>query len=390
MFFNFLLAYFSYSFTLEKTLFMSDRTFSLSASTVNVRSVLEYVPYFRGKLFFVHIAQSLLASSELVDALLDLDALQEIGVRIALIAEGNTTQQLYDDAVACEMRAALITDPLQKAEASLSRLQTILDRGQIPILASHEEGNFPDTIIYAAVALGAAKYIAIMEKHCVPCKDKFPIHAILESDVTRTAPTLSYGHLLEEAAHVCRQGIPRVHLLDGQRRGVLVDELFSEEGVGTMVHADSYREIRPLQEEDIPELLSMIGRSVQDAKLIARTYEDVAQRIQDYYILTLDETIVGSVAIHLYPDQCAAELACLYIKHRHEGLGYGRSLVAHVEKLAREAGMRHVFAISRSAVEFFRDRMHYNEWSRDLLPPERLAHLQESKRNSGVFAVDLN
>ena len=67
-----------------------------------------------------------------------------------------------------------------------------------------------------------------------------------------------------------------------------MEELFSEEGVGTMVHTDSYREIRPLKEEDIPELLSMLARSVVDSKLVNRNYEAIAARMDDYYVLTLD------------------------------------------------------------------------------------------------------
>ncbi len=78
----------------------------------------------------------------------------------------------------------------------------------------------------------------------------------------------------------------RVHMLDGLHRGVLLDELFSEEGVGAMVHADSYLEIRPLHEDDIPELLSMIARCVADAKLVERTYESIHARLDSYYVYT--------------------------------------------------------------------------------------------------------
>jgi amino-acid N-acetyltransferase len=92
--------------------------------------------------------------------------------------------------------------------------------------------------------------------------------------------------------------VPRVHVLNGRRQGVLVDELFSNEGVGTMVHADSYRMIRPLREEDIPELLGMIGRSVRRTKLVERTYEDIQSRIGDFHVMTIDDNVVGCVALH--------------------------------------------------------------------------------------------
>ncbi len=358
-------------------------------STVNVRSVLQYIPDFRGKLFLVFIGREILSSTELVDALLDLKALQDIGVKLVVVAEGALSQELYDHAVTCEMRCSPVSIPLNGGEESLSLLKKILARGQAPFISSGCSGVFPEDAVRTAVELHASKYIALIENSLVPMRDGRPIPAILDSEVEGASGEISDRELLREAAVACLRGIPRVHLLDGMRRGVLVDELFSEEGVGTMVHADSYREIRPLREDDIPELLSMIGRSVQRTYLIERTYEDVARNLGEYYVLTLDETIVGSVAVHLYPEQESAEVACLYIKDRHEGLGYGRALVAFAENIARKAGMSHVFAISKSAVEFFRDRMHYAEWPRELLPPRRLQDLERSGRNSGVFGHSL-
>ena len=38
-------------------------------------------------------------------------------------------------------------------------------------------------------------------------------------------------------------------------------------------------------------------------------------------------SIVGCVAVYPYPEHHSAELGCLYIKHRHEGRGYGLSLI---------------------------------------------------------------
>ena len=240
-----------------------------------------------------------------------------------------------------------------------------------------------------AFSLGGSKYIALLNDHKVPSLDGRPIAAILESEVAELAGNVTHRELLDQAAEACRAGIPRVHLLDGKMRGVLVEELFSEEGVGTMVHTDSYREIRPLKEEDIPELLSMIARSVVDSKLVNRNYEDIAARIDSYYVLTLDDSIVGCVAVYPYPEHHSAELGCLYIKHRHEGRGYGRALCEFAKRKAEEMGMEFIFALSQSAVHYFRDRMHYAEFSRDCLPPERLRALELSGRKSGVFGLRL-
>lgn len=355
-------------------------------SAPNVRSVLEYVPFFRGKLFIVHIAASLIDSEELVDALLDIDALQEVGVGLILIAEGDKGHALYARTRTSEMRSAYVEAPLISGQLVQRRVEEILKRKQIPVVSSGVIGTFDKHSVDLAINQHVAKYIALLGDGNVPTLNAAPIPAILESEVPRLSPSeVANRGLLDAAAYVCQAGIPRVHLLNGKQRGVLVDELFSEEGVGTMVHTDSYREIRPLSEEDIPELLSMIARSVVNAKLVDRTYEDILARIDSYYVLTLDESIVGCVALYPYPEEQCAELGCLYIKNSHEGHGYGRALCQFIEEKAIEANFHYIFAISQSAVIYFRDRLQYAEFTRDILPAERRRALEMSGRSSGVF-----
>ena len=353
----------------------------------NIRSVLEYVPYFRGRLFVVHIDGALLGADELVDSLLDADALHETGVRLLLVAEGTDAAPLARLADSCEMHAAVVEQPLSAGEMALERVREIIERRQVAIAASGAGGRFAAGCVRAAVALGASKYICL-QAGGVPCREGQPIFAILESEVA-ACTDCTHPEELREAAEVCRQGIARVHLLDGLQRGVLLDELFSEEGVGTMVHTDSYREIRPLQEDDIPELLSMIARCVVDAKLVQRTYESIRDNLHSYYVYTLDDTIVGCVALYPYPEDSCAELGCLFIKKNYEGHGYGRAMCRFVEESARRQGFRWIFAISQSAVNYFRHRLHYDALPRSVLPPARLQALENSGRSSEVFGRSL-
>ena len=60
-----------------------------------------------------------------------------------------------------------------------------------------------------------------------------------------------------------------------------------------------------------------------------------------------------------------------------------------VENKARELGFNRIFAISQSAVDYFRDRMHYDPLPRSVLPPARLEALESSGRSSGVFGREL-
>lgn len=355
---------------------------------MNVRSALEYVPYFRGRLFVLGIDAALLGAEELVDALLDVDALHEIGVRLVLIAEGADTTVLARRAAECELHAAVAERCLCEGAAAIERVSEIIGRRQVAIVASGVSGRFDEGSVSLAVQLGASKYICLQAAE-VPLQNGTPIFALPEKEVEKAAPACSHPEVLRAAAALCRRGIPRVHLLEGLRRGVLLDEFFSEEGVGTMVHTDSYRDIRPLHEDDIPELLSMIARSVVSEKLVPRNYESIRDRLECYYVYTLDDTIVGCVALYPYPETQSAELGCLFIKKNYEGHGYGRALCHFVEKRAKEQGVQTLFAISQSAVSYFRDRLGYAELSRDSLPPSRRAALEASGRSSAVFGREL-
>ena len=89
---------------------------------MNVRSALEYVPYFCGRLFVVHVAAGLLQAEELVDALLDADALHEVGVRLVLVAEGDGAAMLALRAGECEMHTAVAELPLTAGAAAVAHL----------------------------------------------------------------------------------------------------------------------------------------------------------------------------------------------------------------------------------------------------------------------------
>ncbi len=353
----------------------------------DVRAVLQYVPRFRGRLFVVLIEAGLLPEPAVAEGLLDLAALQDVGVRLVLGVLGGDLADLHDWTVECELKVARSRVPIGEAGA-VEEARAILDRGQAALVDASAGGPLDPAVVRFATALGAAKLLTLLDGGVLV--DDAPVPAVRAADAAALA---AGGHveradLLLAAAAACRQGIPRVHVLNGRRQGVLVDELFSSEGVGTMVHADAYREIRPLVEEDIPELLGMIGRVVRRSRLVPRSYEDIIARRGDYRVMTIDGHVVGCVALHEYAGHARAEVACLYVKQAHERLGYGRELVGHAEGLARRRGFGGTFALSTQAAWLFEDKLGYREAGVGELPDVRRRQLEASGRGSRVFVKD--
>ena len=334
----------------------------------DVRGLLQYVPQFRDKVFVVIVNAP---ESALAETMLDLVTLQNIGVQLAIGSTVLTTDELLDRAAEVELKfsQAALTAGANPGEA-LSALQ----RGQAVFLENSGKNPLSPDLVVPAKALSAKKIILLHE-----AGERIPRGAIRAAEIEA-----DQSPLLRSAAAACSTGIPRIHLLDGNTPGALLSELFSNEGVGTMVYADSYRIIRSLREEDVVELLGMIGRSVRNACLVPRDYAEVVNRMEDYWVMEIDGNVVGSVALYHYGDDDLAEIACLYVKQAHEGMGYGAELVRHAEQRARDAGIPSVFALTNRAANFFQ-KLGYGELPLEEIPEARRKQLLASGRDSRVL-----
>jgi len=355
------------------------------SNAVDVRGVLQYVPQFSERTFVVLIDDGAIPEMAVAEILLDILSLQRVGVRLAIGALSGDVDELVSWAIEIELKAA---KPVASLDAE--RVNEILDRGQAAIFNAVGVDPLGYEAAEFSQLLEAAKLILLRDGQPVTLNGA-PVPAVLKSDISSL---VAQGDLLgieylQKAAEVCSLGIPRVHLLDGCHQGVLVEELFSTEGVGTMVYVDSYLETRPLREEDIPELLAMIGRTVRATWLVPRNYEDIREKMQDYIVLTADDTVVGCVALHSYEKENMAELACLYVKQTHEGSGYGKILAEAATTEARQRQVKRIIALSTKAASFFQKQMGWAELEPATLPAIRYQQWEESRRGSLIFGMDL-
>ena len=193
------------------------------------------------------------------------------------------------------------------------------------------------------------------------------------------------GLKLEAAARACRQGVPRVHLLDGHVNEALLAELFSSDGIGTMVHSNEYEHIRRAKKTDVRRIMSLIRQSVQNEELVHRTRADILSRIDDYWVLEIDKNLAGCIALHPYPEEGKAELACLYVSRTRENAGFGRRLIAFVDDLARKEGFKEMFALSTQAFVYLQQKGGFQEAEPDALPAARREKYEASGRHSKVL-----
>jgi amino-acid N-acetyltransferase len=115
---------------------------------------------------------------------------------------------------------------------------------------------------------------------------------------------------LENAIRAARGGVPRIHIIDGRVEEGLLAEVFSNEGIGTLIYANEYQAIRWAQRKDARHILSLIQAGVDNDELVKRTRADIERQINDFFVFEVDRNPVACAALHVYPEENKAELAC--------------------------------------------------------------------------------
>ena len=106
---------------------------------------------------------------------------------------------------------------------------------------------------------------------------------------------LSKAH---NAAAACQAGVPRVHIINGRVDEALLAEVFSNEGIGTLVYANEYQQIRRAMKKDIRAILFLTKNSVATEELVRRTRAGIEKTLGDFYIFETDKNPVACVALH--------------------------------------------------------------------------------------------
>ena len=194
---------------------------------------------------------------------------------------------------------------------------------------------------------------------------------------------------LANAARALRGGVPRVHIIDGGVEEGLLAEVFSNEGIGTLVHANEYQAIRRAHRKDARGIATLIKTSVENEELLPRSLADIERQIANYFVFDVDGNLAGCVSLYPYPDQSLAEMACLCVSAKYENQGIGARLMQFVEEQARQTGLREVFCLTTQAANYFVQKGGFRLATPDELPPARRTLYDASGRRSQVLVKTL-
>jgi amino-acid N-acetyltransferase len=192
---------------------------------------------------------------------------------------------------------------------------------------------------------------------------------------------------LEAAFTACQNKVRRVHLIDRHVDGGLLLELFTRDGIGTLVSADVYEGTRQATIEDVGGILELIKPLEEDGILVRRSREQLELDIGRFNVIDRDGTIIGCAAFFPYPEENTGELACLAVRPDYQKGGRGDALLQYTEAHARHLGIGSIFVLTTRAIQWFQERG-FAVKDKSYLPGQRQA-LYNLQRNSKVLVKNL-
>lgn len=245
---------------------------------------------------------------------------------------------------------------------------------------------------HTAIALDADKLIFLMEMDGVQ-----DIHGILlrELTVADAKIILSQKENLPEdvslflpcAVQACEAGVARTHLISRHTDGAILQELFSDIGIGSMVVESTLNTLRDASINDVGGILQLLQPLEAEGILVRRGRERLEREIGRFVVLEHDHRIIGCAALYPFIEERAAELACLAVQTNYRKQGYGDALLKHILTKAQALNLEKLFVLTTRTAHWFIER-DFKEVDIGQLPAQKKM-LYNYQRRSKVFLKNL-
>jgi len=218
-----------------------------------------------------------------------------------------------------------------------------------------------DVAAEVAIALKAHKWICLTEYEGI-----FDQHGRLQRELTLeetqqrwlVAKTNQqpYASQLANALRAGQHGVSRIHLVKRQLEGALLLELFTRDGIGTLISKDPFEHLRKATIEDVGGLLELIEPLEEAGILVRRSREKLEREIDYFTIQERDGMIVACAALYPFLTEQMAELACLAVHQDYQGDKRGDALLAFLEREAKQLGINTLFVLTTRTAHWFQER----------------------------------
>lgn len=413
---------------------------------IDLRSILKYVPQFRHHIFIIGIEGSLIDDEASFDSLLtDIAVLRRLAIKVVLVhdvtlpqpsqrkkglagTDATTLQRAMADSGRVSHRfmqgltqAGLhyaFTNAVEATEVGIVKgkdqqfsgkvakvhlrlIHHLLQEEIVPVCApiAHDRTGQPlwiDADLLAselALRLEASKLIYLTTDSDLFLNGRqvrnLSVQELIQVLKRPNAIDNTIAHKLQYAVQTLKGRTPRVHILDGRVSGALLTELFDTVGIGTMIYANAYQQIRPALKKDVIALYSITRNAIEKEALRDRSLREIERDLAAFYIYEIDESIVGCVALFPLARSKVIELACLYIQPFYREKGAGQKLVAFACDEAKRRGFRKIVALSTQSYSFFQKICDFEEGSIKDIPTLRRKDYEKTGRHSRILVKRL-
>jgi amino-acid N-acetyltransferase len=158
---------------------------------------------------------------------------------------------------------------------------------------------------------------------------------------------------LQHCVKACEGGVERSHILPFAADGALLLEVFTHDGIGTMVVDEKLESLREATPDDVGGILQLIEPFERDGTLVRRERAEIERDVATYTVIEHDGVIFGCAALYPYPEGRTGEMAALTISPQVQGQGDGERILKRVEQRARLAGLDSIFVLTTRTMHWF-------------------------------------
>ncbi len=180
---------------------------------------------------------------------------------------------------------------------------------------------------------------------------------------------------LQHCVRACEGGVERSHILPFATDGALLLEVFTHDGIGTMVVDEKLESLREATADDVGGILQLIEPFERDGTLVRRERTEIERDIANYTVIEHDGVIFGCAALYPYPEARTGEMAALTVSSQVQGQGDGERILKRIEQRARSMGLDSIFVLSTRTMHWFIKRGFVQ------VDPDRLPEARKRKYN---------
>ncbi|MGB0369755.1 MAG: amino-acid N-acetyltransferase [Opitutales bacterium] len=245
-----------------------------------------------------------------------------------------------------------------------------------------------------AIALNASKLIFLSPRPGITIGDEVRINipsSELE-DILQTKPeSVDEACRLkaERSVYALKNGVTRAHIIDGRVFGGLLTEIFDKVGIGSMIHANAYQEIRKARPKDIQAIYDITRHATRNASLKPRSRSEIDKEISNTWVYEIDGSIIA--CMQLKPDETRTvfEVGMVLVQSFYQKRGVGKKMVEFAEMEAKKQGAEKLLALTTQSYPFFKHSCEFADGSKEDLPEARRADYEANGRASKILVRTL-